>query len=342
MDLRFSGRSLVAGALSLSMWLSPPVSANDAVDRKMELIVAVGEPGEKTYETSFLSQVKGWRTLGKKAGIECVAIGLDDPQDDKSDRSRLLEHVSKLSTRPDTPLCLVLIGHGTHDGRDAKFNLRGPDLTPSDLASAMAPLKQEVAVIHTGSASGIFVKALSKPNRIIITATKSADEIWATRFGDTFVEALDDADSGADQDRQVSLLEAWLHSAASVSRSYEEDGRLATEHSVLDDNGDGVGTRSEAFDGLKLAQPPKEGTPDGSRARQWVLLLGNEEAKLSDDQRSRRNALERQLEALTSRQSNLPEQSYYTQLEDLLLRIAAIYAEGPETSGPSVKKNESE
>lgn len=323
---------------AVAAWLAAAgaLCASAETVRNLEMIVVVGEPGEEAYSTSFEKQAKTWTKLCDEAGVNLVSIGLDTPETEESDRDRLLHKISELAQQPGTPLWVVLIGHGTHDGRETKFNLRGEDITPADLASAISGLRQEVVVIHTGPAGGAFVKPLSGTNRLIISATKSADEIWATRFGGVFVDALSSPESGADQDHdgQISLLEAWLHTANAVSKSYEEDGRIATEHSVLDDNGDGVPTRSESFAGLQLSDPPKEGTPEGLRARQWVLVLGEEEAKLSDAQRKERDALERDLERLKVRQSSIDDETYYRQLEDLLLRIAAVYDKGPGVSGP--------
>jgi hypothetical protein len=327
------GHRFAVGALGWALSLGALLGS----DRELEVVVLVGEPGQADYAESFQSQAESWESLCHRAEVQCDVIGLSQLQDGKDDKSVLLEKLDSFSNREGSALWLILVGHGTHDGRDTKFNLRGEDLSTAELRTALTPLQQEIVTIHTGSASGAFVKALSGPNRVVISATKSADEIWATRFGSEFVGALDIEASDADQDGdgQISLLEAWLHAATKVARQYEEEGRLATEHSVLEDNGDGVGTRSEAFSQLKLRKPPENGRVEGQRARQWVLLLSEEEAQLTAKQRSLRDSLERELEAWTSRKPDVEEGEYYSRLEGLLRDIAAIYDNGRSPDAPA-------
>ena len=54
-------------------------------------------------------------------------------------------------TNAPAPLWLVLIGHGTFDGKEARFNLRGPDLTATELALWLQPIRRPMAVIDTSS-----------------------------------------------------------------------------------------------------------------------------------------------------------------------------------------------
>ena len=226
------------------------------------------------------------------------------------------------SAKADRSLWLVLIGHGTFDGREAMFNAEGPDFDAKQLAGWLAPLKQEVAVIHTASSSGGFLRPLSGKGRIVITSTKSPDEVFYARFGEYFAEAIGGlAEADLDQDKQVSLLEAFRHASKAVATFYENDGRLATEHALLEDNGDGVPTRREA-----LEAPPAEAKLDGERSAQLVLVLSDEEKKLTDDQRTRRDALEAQIKKLREQRSTLEDEAYYSQLEKLLRELAAVYS----------------
>src|SRR5213076_1421481 len=133
------------------------------------------------------------------------------------------------------------LGHGTFDRRSAKFNLRGADLSADELAKWLAPVHRPLVVIDAASASGPFIKALSGPDRVIVTATRSGDEQNATRFGGFLADAVSDPLADLDKDGQTSLLEAFLVAAKRVDASYTEAGLLATEHALLDDNGDGLG-----------------------------------------------------------------------------------------------------
>src|ERR1019366_7106008 len=128
-----------------------------------------------------------------------------------------------------------------YDGHSTKFNLRGPDISATDLAAALKPCLRPLAVIDCASASGPFINALSGPNRVIITATRSGSEVNATRFGGYLAKAIADPAADLDKDGQTSLLEAFLLASRETQQFYREAGRLATEHALLDDNGDGLG-----------------------------------------------------------------------------------------------------
>ncbi|MGH7456178.1 MAG: hypothetical protein ACRENG_32790, partial [bacterium] len=143
---------------------------------------------------------------------------------------------------------VVLFGHGTFDGDWAKFNLEGPDLRDLDFAQLLERLPAERQVfINTTAASGPFIEKISRQGRVVITATRSSDEQYATVFPQHFVEAFlkpDEAD--LDKNSRVSVLEAFDYSRDRVVRFYESANRLRPEHPLLDDNGDGNGSETPA------------------------------------------------------------------------------------------------
>src|SRR5262249_49838176 len=154
--------------------------------------------------------------------------------------TRLLNALTTEVSKTAGELWLVFIGHGTYDGKTAKFNLCGPDISADELATAMKPCRRPLVVIQCASASGPFLKALSAPGRVVIAATRSGYEVNVTRFGDFMARAIADPTADLDKDGQTSLLEAFLMAARQVEQSYKDQGRLMTEHALLDDNGDGL------------------------------------------------------------------------------------------------------
>ena len=236
---------------------------------------------------------------------------------------------SRAGTRdlpPSSALWLVLIGHGTFDGRTAKFNLRGPDLSASDLAEWLKPLHRPIAVIDSTSSSAPFLKELSAPGRIVITATKSGFEQNYARFGQYFANAIVDPNADLDKDGQTSLLEAFLSASHAVGQFYAGAGRLTTEHALLDDNGDGLGTPAEWFRGIRPVQRARDGAAlDGYRAHQLHLLSSPIEAALPPELRARRDQLELQVMDLRDSKAKLSEDEYFSKLESLLREIAQIY-----------------
>jgi hypothetical protein len=320
----FTGAVGVATALLLSVF---PVSGADAPQRHLSVLVVVGAPGSPTYGEKFAQETTSWKAACAKAGLKVITIGSEAESKVRTDAQALRESIEKVITTEDA-LWLVLIGHGSFDGREAKFNLRGPDIVADDLASWLKPMKHDVAIIQTASSSAPFLRALSAPNRVVVSATKSADEVFYTRFGEFFAKAIGGVpDADMDHDEQVSLLEAFLWSSKQVDRFFETEGRIATEHALMDDNGDGLGTRADWFEGLRCVKLAKEDAkPDGNLARQWSLLLNPDEARLSDDVRKQRDALERQVQELRSRKDATPADEYYARLEKLMIEIAKLTA----------------
>ena len=289
-----------------------------AAPRELDVVIVLGAPGTEEYGKKFQTQVEAWKTAATKGGVPVEIISGNETT------AKLQQRLTAAAANPAHSLWLVLIGHGTFDGREAKFSAEGPDFDAKQLAGWIKPLKQEVAIIHTASTSGGFLKSLSGKNRVIITSTKSPDEVFYARFGEYFAEAiggLPEADQ--DQDKQVSLLEAFRYASKATATFYENDGRLATEHALLEDNGDGIGTRSEVFD----ADAPATASMaiDGARAAQLVLVLSAEEQQLTDAQRSTRDALESELNKLKAERSKLPEDQYYMKLESLLRKLGEVY-----------------
>src|SRR5690606_24985496 len=131
-----------------------------------------------------------------------------------------------------------------------------------------------------------------------------------------------------DNDEQVSLLEAFLYASGQVAEFYQNEGRIATEHALIDDNGDGIGSRAEGFEGTTpVHKPSPEAEPDGDLAAQKVLVKNEWERRLTAEQRERRDALERRVVTLRRQKEALEEQAYYAELEALLLDLAKLYDE---------------
>lgn len=222
-------------------------------------------------------------------------------------------------------LWIVLIGHGTFDRRTARFNLKGPDVSVTELAEWLKPVQRPTAVINCFAASGSFLPVLSAPNRIVITSTKGGTEVNYSRFGDYLSQAINDPAADLDKDRQTSLWEAFLMASHRTVEYYETDGRIVTEHALLDDNGDHQGVRADQFRGLTPLAKPTDGHPlDGRRAHQWRLVPNETDAKLPPEVRAKRNELELAIDQLRDRKDQLPRNEYLAQLERLLVALAEL------------------
>lgn len=294
------------------------------------IVVVVGAEGAPEFGRQFRDWSGRWEAAAGRAGAEFSRIGLDEPTD-MPDRELLQAKLGHLAGSSAEPLWLVLIGHGTFDGKTARFNLRGPDVTPEELAKWLKPIDRPIAIVNCASSSAPFLNELSGPNRVVVTATKSGHEYNFARFGDYLSSAIVDPKADLDKDDQVSLLEAFLLASAGVREFYEREGRLATEHALIDDNGDALGTPPDWYQGTRAVKTAKSGaTPDGLRASQWHLVRSAHEEQLSPAARERRDRLEQELSRLRERKPQLAEDDYLKLLEPLLVDLARLYQGGVE------------
>ncbi|PQO28968.1 hypothetical protein C5Y97_24135 [Blastopirellula marina] len=301
------------------------------------VVVIVGEPGEAKYGEMFVQWAARWKEASAKSASRHIEIGLGDGESaEKSDREILSETITKLTAAPPETLWLVFIGHGTFDGKKAKFNLRGADITAAELAEQLQPVSARTAIVNCASASGPFASKLAGANRVIVTATQSGYEYNFARFGDFLSRTIGDASGDLDKDGHTSLLEAWLAAAKQTQQYYEAESQLATEHSLLDDNGDGKGTPFDWFRGIHITKTAKDGTlPDGTFANQFILVPGKDATLLSDELLSRRDELERQLAQLRQHKGDLSEEDYLKRLEEILVPLAQLYESADTTEKPS-------
>jgi hypothetical protein len=222
----------------------------------------------------------------------------------------------KSELQPGNVLFVFFIGHGSWDGKESKFNLVGPDLPATEYAAMLSALPtRRVVVINMSSASGEFSKSLSAKGRVVITATRNGQETNATHFPGFFIDALNATDADTDQDGHVSVLEAFVYANHLTAEFYTRAGRLATEHALLEDNGDGVGhERVEGGEGL-LARATYLDSLSVEEASENVAV-----AKLLRE----RTRLEGEIEQLIARKGGLAETEYEGMLEKLFIELAKV------------------
>jgi hypothetical protein len=315
------GLALLIGGISYPAASDSPAGAASG----SKLILVVGAPGEPEYGSNFLAQAILWQKACQKARFSMTQIGLEDSAA-TNDLELLRQAITSEPIDGTQPLWLVLIGHGSFDGKEARFNLRGPDLTATNLASWLQPFQRPLVILNLASCSAPFLNKLSGTNRVVVTATRSGSEQYYTRFGEHFAKALADSGADLDKDNQVSVLEAFIIASRRTSEFYKTENRLATEHALLDDNGDGLGTQGDWFRGLRATKKPSaKAAVDGLMARQICVIPSPEDDSLSADQKQVRDKLERSVFLLREKKTEMPEKDYLAELERLLLDLARLY-----------------
>jgi hypothetical protein len=307
-------------ALSLGLGL-----ATVAAEERPHLLLVVGAPGTPEYGEMFQNWAGQWQQAAAKGSVTCQRLGSDEGKGE-TDREVLRKYLAKEASKNKEPLWIVLIGHGTYDGRAARFNLRGPDISAQELAGWLEPVKRPVVLINCASSSGPFINAISGNNRVVVTATRSGHELNFARFGQYLAEAIADPSADLDKDKQVSLLEAYLMASARTAEFYRSKARLATEHSLLDDNGDQLGTPPDWFRGVRAIRRARDGAAvDGRRAHQLHLIPNESERSLPAEVRRRRDELELSLANLRDRKDQMEEDAYYAEVEKLMIELAHLY-----------------
>jgi len=291
--------------------------ATGAFAQTTHLLIVVGLPGDPEHGDLF----KKWGTTLADAATQKLGMAKEHVTllaDQQATRDGVIKAFGALAgtAQEDDTVAIVLFGFGTYANKVAKFNLVGPDMTAADFEPLLAKLKSKrVVFVDTTSASAPFVEALSGPGRVIVTATRTGGEMYATLFGGPFVEAFSLEAADADRDGKVSILEAFDYARKSVAASYQREGLLPTEHSLLDDNGDKEGT----------LEPSRE-AKDGRNAA--VLSLGSmHQQALPTDEKLRalyleRQALERRIDSLKLLKSGMDPEKYASELEKLATELA--------------------
>ena len=285
------------------------------IDPNKFAIIVNGAGGEAVYAKQF----EEW--TGQLSAVLSTRFGFDSKQLTVlkgATAEDVKRHFASLKTQLDTNnvLFVFLIGHGSFDGKESKFNLVGPDLSAAEYNGLLTALPtRRVVVFNMSSASGEFIKSLAAKGRIIVTATKSGQETNATRFTGFFISALNATDADTDQDGHTSVLEAFVYANRLTGDFYKQAGRLATEHAMFDDNGDGVGhEKLEAGEGLL------------ARATYLDSLSVDEAAASAATGRllKERTRLEGEIEQLIARKGSMVEAEYEASLERLFIELAKV------------------
>jgi hypothetical protein len=264
----------------------------------------------------YAAQYSGWcrdltRILVENDGFDPAALTVATAVNIR----RVLDRLGRTMTRDDL-LLLVLIGHGTFDGVDARFNLVGPDLDASEWRDLLRPLRGRLVFVNTTGASFPFLERLAARGRIVITATDSAAQRFDTVFPGYFVSALADDGSDLDKNARISIWEAFAAASAAVRRHYQQRGQLSTEQALLDDNGDGVGA-DEADQG-----------EDGSNASRTYLDVARPGAAPTDEVLlrllQRKALITAEVEDLRIRKAFLSPGDYAREFERLMIELARV------------------
>ncbi|HLI84722.1 MAG TPA: hypothetical protein VKV17_12430 [Bryobacteraceae bacterium] len=277
-------------------------------------ITMSGLGGEPDYDQRFKMWAEDIENSLKRAGGDANVITMIAPTREQI-RAKMAEITRQ--AKPDDALVLMLIGHGSFDGVEYKFNIPGPDITGAELAMLLDKIAaSRQLVVDMTSSSGGAMNVLERKNRIVITATKSGTEKNATVFARYWAEALRDPAADADKNETVSALEAFHFAERKTTEYFDSQKRLATEHAVLEDTGKGDGERN-----------PSAENGEGKLAAVFpVVRLGANAAAARDPAKrpllDKKEELEQAIDKLKYDKAAMPEAEYKKQLTQLLIELA--------------------
>lgn len=251
----------------------------EGMPRQRHALIICGHPGDAEHTKSFTETVgklgEGLtKTVGIPAERQYVLFGTERPKDLKgatgpATREAVAAAVAEVRKKihPDDGLWVICLGHGYHDGKQAWWNLPGPDLNAAEFGKLFADINcKEQVFVMTFSLSGYFVGPLARRDRVVIAATEADSEPNETTFPAVFAKVLstglDPAEHDVDKDDRLTLFDLYVVVAKEIASNYATSEQLATEHAQLDDDGDGVGHE------LQNAYLPEDqgGTPPGKKS----------------------------------------------------------------------------
>ena len=284
------------------------------------IVVVAGLGGEPDYDQRFTAAANDLDRIFKSAGPSTHIAILSGTQATAAQLKAALESVAR-DARPDDDFTLILIGHGSFDGVEYKFNLVGPDMTAAEIATLCDHIAtRRQLIVDTTSASGGAIPAFERPGRAVIAATKSGTEKNATVFARYWVDAFQDPAADTDKSDSVSAMEAFSYAARKTAAFYDAQKRLATEHAVFNDTGHG--------------EPVREaGNGQGMLLSSFTLLrLGTDTAgseRSGQDTRllDKKEGLEQKIDTLKYQKAAMDPADYKKQLTEALVELAKVQQE---------------
>lgn len=305
MKLRF-----VALALASLLLFAIPARAG------VYYVTIAGLGGEPDYEQQFTQLATDLDKLLKASSPDAHVYTITD-----ATRAKLTQVLAQVAgeAKPDDDFVLILIGHGTFDGYQYKFNLVGPDITALDLAKLCDQIQsRRQLIVNTTSSSGASINALERGGRGVIASTKDGNEKNETVFARYFVQALHDPDADLDKNNAISAMEAFQYAQRHTADFYDLQKRLATEHAVFEDTGQHEPVRAASTD-----------AGEGLFLSTFTLIRIGAEQKAYDTPAKRallaqKEQLERKIDTLKYRKAAMSQDEYKQQLTQALLELAKV------------------
>lgn len=245
-------RRIIVTILVVLLSVSTTTFATDYV------LILGGVGGEKSYYDQFWSATSRFhQLLTQQYGYspEQITFLFEDEGNlpglvtGEAKREPVLAAFAQLAEKiqPTDRFILFMMGHASRTPDGVKFNLPGRDINQAEYTESINNIRAAQQLLVLGFPySTVIGQGISASGRIIITSS-SAREGYASQagFGDLFVDAFSETAADTNNDRTISLLEAFAWIQIRTDEWYVQDGAIQTEHPHLDDNGDRRASRKD-------------------------------------------------------------------------------------------------
>ncbi len=300
---------LFAVSLALSLMTQPAQSA-------VRVLIVSGLGGEEGYEQKFQTQAKAVASAASRSGAALKDVVVITGE--QARRTALDPELKKFAgaVKNDDQVVIVLIGHGSFDGEEYRFNLPGPDITGREILASSIRCRRADArgECHELQRLGGRTVAQAESRRHHGYQERRRAQRHAVRgiLGAGAVVA----EADRDKNEIVTAAEAYDYASRKVADNFKSNASLATEHSRL----------------------------DGKNADRIVVARLGSAALLPSDAQldamlKEQGTLETRLDAVKAKKGSVGQDEYYTELETVLLDFARldkrIDARKTELVGPS-------
>ena len=269
------------------------------------VVIITGQAGDADYEKRFREQTVAVSGAARRLVTDAAAVSVLEGA--KAQKESVRAEMRRLAEKvmPEDQFMVVLIGHGTYDGEEYKFNIPGRDLTAGELLEQFDQVRaRQQLIVNATSASGATLERWRRDGRVVITATKNAGERTATRFMQYWADAVSSTAADTNKDDLVTAAEAFAFANRRVAESYKADVAMATEHARME------GTGPERFQVARL------GGANRLSSDPAVAALMTQRARIEQD-----------LDTVKQRRAALAPDAYYDQLETVLVKLAVLQKE---------------
>ncbi len=266
------------------------------------MVIVGGLGGNESFQQAFNDQAQ-------QLYDAAISLGLEENQvhfliNDGATKAGIISAISGIDSSADDSIQVHLIGHGSFDGTQYKFNVPGPDITDTELASALNDVAGSQMIAVMTSSSGAAMATLRADNRLVIAATKSGLQKNASVFSRFWAEGADRSSTDLNKNEIISIAELYGYTAERVKDYYESEGLIASEASLFEGP---LGLDADLFNLSRIGQLANARL--SVQAEAFVAERANVEVKLSE---------------LSSRRQELSDDDYFAELQELMLELGLL------------------